>query len=145
MRPNLITRFKEEWNNLDPVDPLRGLIADAIDALAEQPAQQQEPVAWKDEQGNVRMALDAGEIQSSVGYVYSVHGERIKNACIRSDIPNGTPLYTSPPAQRKPLTDEQLWENDQIMSLNADLGWHMDTIRMFARAIEAAHGIKEDA
>jgi hypothetical protein len=36
MRPNLITRLKEEWNNLDPVDPLRGLIADAIDALAEQ-------------------------------------------------------------------------------------------------------------
>ena len=35
MRPNLITRLKEEWNNLDPVDPLRGLIADAIDALAE--------------------------------------------------------------------------------------------------------------
>lgn len=43
MRTNLITRLKEEWNNLDPVDPLRGLIADAIDALAEQPAQQQEP------------------------------------------------------------------------------------------------------
>lgn len=47
MRPNLITRLKEEWNNLDPVDPLRGLIADAIDALAEQPAQQQEFVAWQ--------------------------------------------------------------------------------------------------
>ena len=47
MRPNLITRLKEEWNNLDPVDPLRGLIADAIDALAEKPAQQQEPVAPK--------------------------------------------------------------------------------------------------
>lgn len=52
MRPNLITRLKEEWNTLDPVDPLRGLIADTIDALAqapteqEQPAQQQEPVAW---------------------------------------------------------------------------------------------------
>lgn len=43
MRPNLINRLKEEWNNLDPVDPLRGLIADAIDALAEQPAQQ----CWK--------------------------------------------------------------------------------------------------
>ena len=35
MRTNLITRLKEEWNNLDPVDPLRGLIDDAIDALAE--------------------------------------------------------------------------------------------------------------
>ena len=71
------------------------------EALAEQPAQQeQEPAVWKDEQGNVRMTLDSGEIQSSVGYVYSVKGERIKNACIRSDIPNGTPLYTSPPASK---------------------------------------------
>lgn len=39
MRPNLIGRLKEEWNNLDPVDPLRGLISDAIYALAEQTAQ----------------------------------------------------------------------------------------------------------
>lgn len=44
MRPNLINRLKEEWNNLDPVDPLRGLIADAIDALVE--AQPSKPVAW---------------------------------------------------------------------------------------------------
>ena len=46
------------------------------------------------------------------------------------------------PVAREPLTDEQLWANDEIMSLNADLGWHMETIRMFARAIERAHGIK---
>lgn len=56
------------------------------------------------------------------------------------------PLYTTPqPTQAQagavPLTDEQLWANDEIMSLNADLGWHMETIRMFARAIERAHGI----
>jgi hypothetical protein len=49
------------------------------------------------------------------------------------------PAAESPEPQ--PLTDEQLWANDEIMSLNADLGWHMDTIRMFARAIERAHGI----
>jgi hypothetical protein len=51
--------------------------------------------------------------QESVGYVYSVHGERIKNACIKSDVPNGTPLYTSP--QSKPwvgLTDEEKAELD---------------------------------
>lgn len=45
------------------------------------------------------------------------------------------------PVVREPLTDDQLWANDEIMSLNADLGWHMDTIRMFTRAIERAHGI----
>lgn len=47
--------------------------------------------------------------QESVGYVYSVHGERIKNACIESDVPNGTPVYILP--QRKPwvgLTDDDL-------------------------------------
>lgn len=59
MRPNLITRLKEEWNNLDPVDPLRGLIADAIDALAEQPAQ--ELLAWKN------AAIRVGEELASVG------------------------------------------------------------------------------
>jgi hypothetical protein len=56
MRPNLITRLKEEWNNLDPVDPLRGLIADAIDALAEQA----QPVAVFDENlGRPKMLADA--------------------------------------------------------------------------------------
>ena len=43
---------------------------------------------------------------------------------------------------RAPLTDAQLWINDEIMSLNADLGWHMETIRMFAATIERAHGIR---
>ena len=37
---------------------------------------------------------------------------------------------TPQPVVREPLTDEQLWANDEIMSLNADLGWHMETIRM---------------
>lgn len=41
-----------------------------------------------------------------------------------------------------PLSDEQLWASDEIMSMNADLGWHMDTIRMFVRATERLHGIK---
>lgn len=49
---------------------------------------------------------------------------------------------TPQPVVQEPLTDEQLWANDEIMSLNADLGWYMETIRMFARAIERAHGIK---
>ena len=78
-------------------------------------AEKQEPVACYDEQGNVRMTIYAGDIQSSVGYVYSVHGERIKNACIKHDVPNGTPLYTSPPQRLwVGLTDEErveMWKN----------------------------------
>ena len=46
MRPNLINRLKEEWSNLDPVDPLRGLLSDAIDALAEQPAKDEFKAAY---------------------------------------------------------------------------------------------------
>ena len=59
---------------------------------------------------------------------------------LRERLRPGQLLYTAPP-QRKPLTEEELWNNDEIMSLNADLGWHMEKIRMFARAIERAHEI----
>ena len=56
-----------------------------------------------------------------------------------------TPLYTSPqPAQRKPLTDEQigdLW-NGHTVPVFGKTG--INPI-VFARAIEAAHGIKGDA
>ena len=53
----------------------------------------------------------------------------------------GTPLYTTPP-QRKPLTDEQIAEFAERMEASdpTDSFW-----REFARAIEAAHGIKGDA
>lgn len=49
-------------------------------------------------------------------------------------------LYTSPPAQRKPLTDEQIekvWRRVQANDFH-------DCVPPFARAIEAAHGIKEN-
>ena len=118
MRPNLITRLKEEWNNLDPVDPLRGLISDAIDALAEKPAQQQEPVAWIDEFGNV-FPLGAQR------------GPKYLNEPMK-------PLYTSPqPSQRsvKPLTDAQ------IGAVAADIWGSVliapQSYQAFARAIEA--------
>ena len=42
MTERLKERIAEEWAMLDPVDPLRGLLSDVIDVLA-QPAQ--EPVA----------------------------------------------------------------------------------------------------
>ena len=42
-----------------------------------------------------------------VGYVYSVHGERVKSAGIDSKIPDGTPLYVHPPKREwVGLTDE---------------------------------------
>ena len=47
-----------------------------------------------------------------------------------------TPLYTTPP-QRKPLTDEEIWE---VLG-----GIDCTRPMLIARAIEAAHGIKGEA
>ena len=50
-------------------------------------------------------------------------------------------LYTSPPAQRKPLTDEQI----EDIWADCPIDWDDQiNILTFARAIEAAHGIKEN-
>jgi len=51
------------------------------------------------------------------------------------------PPFTSPPAQRKPLTDEEIetvWRSVQANDFH-------DCVKPFARAIEAAHNIKGDA
>jgi len=76
MRPNLINRLKEEWNNLDPVDPLRGLIADAIDALAEKPAQPSKPwVALTDwEREKLRSEAD----EADAGYTQLIKATEAK-------------------------------------------------------------------
>lgn len=49
------------------------------------------------------------------------------------------PLYTSPP-KREPLTDEQI--KDALVSVDAETKRLPSGFRDFARAIEAAHGIK---
>jgi len=50
------------------------------------------------------------------------------------------PLYTTPP-QRKPLTDEEMRECAKAMDAEPLAGGWPELIK-FARAIEAAHGIK---
>ena len=93
-------------------------------ALAEQPAPvQQEPVAWLDEYGNT-FPLAAKQ--------YSVVGKHWK------------PLYTTPP-QRKPLTDEQILHFVDTHVGAPSMAYPLDNSDWmnFARAIEAAHGIKE--
>ena len=51
--------------------------------------------------------------------------------------PMWTPLYTAPP-QRKPLTDEEIQKMRHLIDWTAE--W---TYITFARAVEAAHGIRE--
>ena len=91
------------------------------------PAQQQEPVAWRWENGgedkwlNKYISLDNG-------------GPDCPEDC--------EPLYTSPPAS-KPLTDAQ------IGAVAAEIWGSIliapQSYQAFARAIEAAHGIKGGA
>jgi hypothetical protein len=93
--------------------------AEAITAIKEALAQpEQEPVAWITEwEGQ----YSSGKI---LDYIAHTRGGKVEY----------TPLYTTPP-QRKPLTDEEIW---------VALGG-IDCTRpmLIARAIEAAHSIKE--
>lgn len=58
--------------------------------------------------------------------------------------PVGTMLYTIPP-QRKPLTDVEIWNTYKNLWMfhPAEEPRLAGDILKFARAIEAAHGIKE--
>lgn len=83
--------------------------------VLESSAEKQKPMAWIVEFENGEQELHFDE--PSIGEIH-------------------TPLYTSPP-QRQPLTDEQ------ITDLYFD-GFSISKLKEFARAIEAAHGIKGD-
>ena len=93
-------------------------ICDAIDAL--KALDKQEPVAW-------RVWNPDGEKQ----YAYSENGD-------------GEPLYTTPP-KRKPLSVEKILHLVDTHVGAPSMSYPLDNNDWinFARAIEAAHGIKE--
>ena len=118
--------MKEEWlfqNAIVPVDvettselvtEIKRLI-DVVGGMAlAQPAQ--EPVLW--------MMPDGKTVNK---WALQFYGGQV-----------GKPLYTSPPPQRKPLTDEEILKYRHMIDWTA----HWSYID-FARAIEAAHDIKE--
>lgn len=43
--------------------------------------------------------------------------------------------------QRKPLTHDQIWDNDDIMAANAEADLLMSELVTLVRAVEKAHGI----
>ena len=103
-------------------------IAALREALAEQPAQQ-EPVAW-------RIRCTDPMRDWVLMYRHPRTEEQFSNMEIQ-------PLYTSPPAQRKPLTNEQF--QDICNRLSRQGGWDGDGWDLALKeAIEAAHGIKEN-
>ena len=93
---------------------------------------EQEPVAWRN------AAIRVGEDLSSVG----PDGYYDMTAQQWLDWALSVVTVHAPPPQRKPLTDAQIFalENSVPDEIVSDRDWCIH----FARAIEAAHGIKEN-
>ncbi len=103
------------------------------EALAEQPAQQ-EPVAWLVDNGG-----DAVLIRHSENFPGVFAGSEFnKRPLVYSD------TSPQPPAQRKPLTDEQIMTIGRELGAKCKMGGNPNIDFDYARAIEAAHGIKEN-
>jgi hypothetical protein len=103
-------------------------LTEAITAIKEALAQpEQEPVAWITEwEGQ----YSSGKI---LDYIAHTRGGKVEY----------TPLYTTPPQRPsrsdiKPLTDEEIYDMYNEPRSDAEM-------IAFARAIEAAHGIKGEA
>jgi hypothetical protein len=135
-------------------------LLDAMTGKAEQPARQ-EPVAiyfmrdnhtFKKLSANVSNALVEIEQEFNDGWTYGMLCSKRKG--FQSVHASGSAkrleffaeckatleqwLPTSPPPQRKPLTDEEIYDMYNEPRSDAEM-------LEFARAIEAAHGIKGDA
>ena len=103
-----------------------------MDNNKSQPAQEPWPDLTKRDRESYRKGHDAGvahhkqavkaalaqPVQEPVGYVYSEAG--VKHGAIQRDLPNGTPLYTTPPQRPwvEPRGDE--WFNWWRVSKIAD-------------------------
>jgi len=109
--------LKNSWT--EPNNEQYEIEKEAIVAIKAALEAKDEPVAWLHRfiEGGISIGLKPSDLER--------HPERWE------------PLYTTPP-QRKPLTDEEITE---IFSTTKGLDFYLN----FARAIEAAHGIKEEA
>jgi hypothetical protein len=122
-------------------------------------AKQEQDVDWKDmyEKEKRRSAMWVAKYEKDIGPLERAtpqqeQGEPVAKVCHDLDghigwnpslteLPDeGTKLYTTP-QQRKPLTDEQIEQMWQ--TLWGDQWTTKGRRNHFARAIEAAHGIKE--
>ena len=109
-------------------------------ALAEQPAQQQEPVAYASAWFALVMNA-AAELEDASNCLRDEDAKRVAISGAKYYRDAAKNLYTSPQEQRKPLTDEQLRKvhHEDQFGLFCDY----DEFEQITRAIEAAHGIKE--
>lgn len=113
----------------DGVLQLSDALKNIDDFSAEQPAQQQEPVAWC--LGNPARA-DSSNV--FLAHEFTPDGEHEDE---------WTPLYTSPPAQLKPLPDS--FTENLIRCYDGGNSDVRNAMRGLKIAVEAAHQIKGDA
>ena len=120
------------------MNTLRQAAQQALEALAEMTPSGVTGSAIWNQQMNAITALSKALEQPEQELVGEVLNERGEIDYISYVPPVGTRLYTTlPAAQRKPLTDEQIEE------IWVEHGCEGEDACGFARAIEAAHGIKE--
>jgi hypothetical protein len=91
-------------------------------------------VYWDDESGWV--IYNDGEIIDEDGPTYWMPLPAEPGATL-----SASPAAPAAPAEREPLTEQQVFDDDGIMEANADAGLDMARIMQFVRAIEAAHHI----
>ena len=120
---NLALEFIEQINKYGWKYKFEAQMYEAITAIKEALAQTQEPVAWGVFEGNLHDMFFSPSEAQEMADLKGTHAE-VK------------PLYTAP--QRKPLTDEDV---ERIVR-EARVGEHGIGYTI-ARAIEAAHDIKE--
>lgn len=118
---------------------LRGIAIAALrEALAAPPPAQPAELS-----GNSGQLPVAWMRPSEEGYDSAFRDHRTVMMCKGNPWKNWVPLYTAPPAQRQAQKEErQPLTDEEIDRLALDYSLPHST-RSFARAIEAAHGIKE--
>ena len=153
LKYDVAKRDSEARLNLDPT-PISGWGRQSIRlAIPEQPAQQ-EPVVWMYVNKSTHETKFQKHMRDFVDHsLWSevpLYGEPLANhelQCVCGAVWLGDELVhlpdKRPPAQRKPLTDEELYKVFPAIATYTEA--NKTLYRSIARAIEAAHGIKGDA
>jgi hypothetical protein len=94
---------------------------EALNAIKEALAQTQEPVAW-------------GVFDDNLHDMFFAKEEAHEMVRLKGDGSTVKPLYTTPP-QRKPLTDEDIWE--AYMESHVELDCSTDELYALSRTVEA--------
>lgn len=63
---------------------------------------------------------------------------------INGPVHMGEPVLKTPVQQRKPMTEDEIWNNDELMALNREVGMMLGDQVRFVRIVERHHGITGD-